>query len=134
MGMMVEAASDKFILALVSALLLTGAIGSNYTHTEEKINVYNYKMGQIDEKMKVVIADPTDANIKTVYYDLMEEMQWSKRHASDRSAEYEAYLESCNDVLISLSKGEYVGATETQEVKIESTPFLWDSNTPEIQM
>ncbi len=128
MGIMLQAASDKFLLALISALLLTGAIGGNYAQSEEKIDIYDYKMGQIDEKMNVVIADPTDANIKAVYYDLMEEMQWSKRHVSERSAEYEAYLESCNDVLISLSKGEYTEPTEN--VKINSYPFVW---TPAIQ-
>lgn len=134
MGVMLGAASDKFILALVSALLLTGAIGGNYTPTEEKINVYDYKMGQIDDKMKAVMADPTEANINAVYYDLMGEMQWSKRHVSDRSSEYEAYLESCNDVLIGLSKGEFVTTTEkndNEQVKVNSYPFMW---VPKAQM
>jgi len=136
MGVMIGAASDKFILTLMSALLLTGAMGGNYTPTEEQINIYDYKMGQIDDKMKVVMEDPTEANIHAVYYDLMGEMQWSERHVSDRSLEYEAYLESCNDILINLSKEKYV--TESHEInepiiKLEvSHPFLWLVNVPEI--
>ena len=129
MGMVLEAASDKVLFALISAILLAGAIGGNYAQPEEKIDIYDYKMGQIEQKMKVVIADPTDANIKAVYYDLMEEMQWSQRHIGERSDEYEAYLESCNDVLISLSKGEYTAPAEN--VKIDNSyPFVL---TPVIQ-
>ncbi len=137
MGVIIQAANDKVILALISALLLTGAIGSNYTATEEKINVYDYKMEQIDTQMQGVIANPTDANIKAMYYDLMEEMQWSHRHVSERSAEYEAYLESCNDVLINLSKWGTKVNTEVQteeNVRINSNHGFWIPKIPSPKM
>ena len=132
---MIGAASDKFILAIISALLLTGALGGNFAHTEKQADVYDYKMGQIDKEMNVVMENPTDENIHAVYFDLMEEMQWSHRHVSDRSSEYEVYLESCNDKLISLSNGEHAGITTTQNneqnVNINS-PFLWLAGVPSI--
>ena len=85
-------------------------------------------MGQIDKEMNVVMENPTDENIHAVYFDLMEEMQWSHRHVSDRSSEYEVYLESCNDKLISLSNGEHAGITTTQNneqnVNINSPFFM----------
>lgn len=129
MGMTLNAASDKLIFGILSALLLTGVIGGNVVHTENQMDIYDYKMGQIDKEMKAVMENPTDENIQVVYFDLMEEMQWSHRHISDRSSEYEAYLETCNDKLISLSNGGYEDKTTKHNVEVNS-PYLWAVTVP----
>ena len=133
MGMTLNAASDKLIFGILSALLLTGVIGGNVVHTENQMDIYDYKMGQIDKEMKAVVENPTDENIQVVYFDLMEEMQWSRRHISDRSSEYEAYLEACNDKLISLSNGNHEDMATTkndnQNTNVNS-PYLWAVAAP----
>ena len=130
-----NAASDKMVLALISAFLLTGVIADDYSPTEVKFDIYDYKIEKIDTKMSEVLSNPTDENINTVYYDLIEEMQWSHRHVSDRSLEYEAYLESCNDILINLSKEkDIIESHESNEHQINiDAPFIFVSGFPTIQ-
>ena len=130
-----NAASDKMVLALISAFLLTGVIADDSSPTEAKFDIYDYKVGQIDIKMSEVLANPTNENINKVYYDLIEEMQWSHRHVSERSLEYEAYLESCNDVLINLSKEkDVIESHESNEHRINiDAPFIFVSGLPTIQ-
>ena len=117
MSITLEAANKKLIFALLSALLLVGAIGGSQTQTKTTFNVYEYKVGLIDEKMQAVLENPSEGNIKAVYYNLLEETQWSGRHVSEQSATYEAYLEACNDVLLSLSKGEQPDTSKMESLK-----------------
>jgi len=122
MGFVLDAANEKLILTLLSLLILSGAVGDNHTQTEKPFDVYEYKTELIGNQMLYVISDPSNSNIHAVYYDLLEEMQWSGRHISTKSATYEAYLEACNDVLISLSSGEQADTTEMNALYAELVP------------
>jgi len=135
MGMVAQAASDKLVLALMSALVLSGAIGGSHVQTDfNTFDIYEYKAEQINNEMKVVSENPSDENIKAVYYDLLEEMQWSGRHVNEKSATYEAYLEACNDILISFSKGQQADTTEMNTLYAELAPSAQESHKENVKI
>ena len=104
---------DKWVLALVSALLLTGVMG-NYTISTPQdgttpvnsMTAWELRTVQIDTMMHGIIANPTENNVGAAYWDLKDMGDWSYDNPGPQTAAFEAYLEACNDVRLSLKRGD----------------------------
>lgn len=98
----------EIIIAL--ALIL---IGAGYTASSEApYNPYKERVSQIDVMMTELIANPTDEKLEAAYWTLWEHGQWSGRNYLEGKADFEAYLEECNSVRLSLKAGETADTRE----------------------
>lgn len=103
--------AQQQLFAAIALVLLGVGVEHIITGTQqeqpEAFDIYNYKINTnpgIAQMMQIVINNPTPANIEAAHYNLGLEGDWAYRQQGNRARSYEAYLEACNDVLISLSK------------------------------
>lgn len=103
--------AQKELFSII-ALLLIGATGG-YTvsgiynapvdpHTQE----INVRVSEVNVMMADLIENPSYTAAENVNYNLRLQGDWSNRNYGDHKEDFESYLEACNDVVISISRGE----------------------------
>lgn len=100
----------EIVLAL--ALILFGAAVdhtvSNNSETiviDSNVDVYTSMAEEVQGSMQDVIANPSEKNLEAMQDDLFYTYYpWAQRTEGDKQEEFIAYLEVCNQVVISLHK------------------------------
>ena len=104
----------KEIIVALALILIGAGVSASY---EAPYNPYESRVSQIDVMMTELIANPTEANIDAAYWTLWDYGQWSGRNYYDGKENFEAYLEACNDVRLSLKTGENADIREMNRLK-----------------
>lgn len=110
---------NEIILALALILLGVG-IGYN-TANDKPYNPYESRVLEIDGMMQGVLNNPTETNLVDAQQDIFYTYYpWAERQAEGEQKDtFVAYLEACNQVIISLSKTEQADTSMMDELRNE---------------
>ena len=114
---MMETAINKFQREIILALALI-LIGAGYTASyEAPYNKYELRVNEIDAVMQGVLQNPSIEAYESAQYELSIQGDWANRQTDEKKGDFEAYLESCNDVIISLYHGEQPDTSKMNSLK-----------------
>jgi hypothetical protein len=93
------------IIVALALILISAGIGYNVAD-ENPYNPYKSKVVEIDGRMQEVLLNPTENNLANMQTDLFYIYDpWGDRQvAGGQKGNFIDYLESCNQVIISLSQ------------------------------
>jgi hypothetical protein len=93
------------IIVALALILISAGIGYNVAH-ENTYNPYESKVVEIDGRMQEVLLNPTENNLANMQTDIFYIYDpWGDRQvAGGQKDNFIDYLESCNQVIISLSQ------------------------------
>lgn len=108
------------IAVALALIFLSAGIGYNAAD-DEPYNPYESRVDSIDKMMQNVITNPTDDNLGNMQTDIFYTYYpWAERQTEgEQNGNYIAYLEACNQVVISLSKEGNPGLNEKINVMNE---------------
>lgn len=117
MSILLTKAKTELTLAL-ALVLLTAFLGSNVSnHTQKEYNPYSDKAQEVNAMMQGVLTNPSETNLETaqnnIFYDYA---PWAKRQNDSQKEEFLSYLEACNQVIISMSKGQQPDTSKMDEL------------------
>jgi hypothetical protein len=102
----------------LALILISAGIGYNVAD-EKTYNPYESRVTEIDSRMQEVILNPTENNLVNMQTDLFYIYDpWADRQPSGEQKDtFKAYLEACNQVVISLSKTGQADTSKMTELK-----------------
>lgn len=108
------------IAVALALILLSAGIGIN-TASDEPYNPFESRVLKIDERMQDLINNPVTNDLANMQQDIFYDYYpWAERQAAGEQKDtFIAYLEACNQVVISLSKTGEADTSEMNELKAE---------------